>query len=101
MNKQRNADENNMATLAEDARALVAATADVAGEKVAEARNRLKAALDSGKELLGHVREKAVDRATAADELVRENPYQTVAIALAVGAVVGFLAGHRGSQNGD
>ena len=37
-----------MGTLAEDARALMAATADVAGEKVGEARKRLAAALESG-----------------------------------------------------
>src|SRR5689334_2594945 len=63
MSKQRQADENNVATLAEDARALMAATADVAGDKVAEARNRLAAALDSGKALMGRVREKTVEHA--------------------------------------
>ena len=40
-------------TLAEDARALMAATADVAGEKVGEARKRLAAALDRAKEIAG------------------------------------------------
>ncbi len=34
-----------MGTLAEDARALMAATADVAGDKVTEARKRLAATL--------------------------------------------------------
>jgi len=91
-----------MGTLAEDARALVAATADVAGDKVAEARKRLAAALDSGKELLGRVREKAVKHAQTADQVVRDNPYQTVAIALGVGAVIGYLlAARRCSRNDD
>lgn len=101
MDTQRNADENNLGTLAEDARALVAATADVAGEKVAQARKRLVAALDSGKELVGRVREKAVEHAKAADEVIRENPYQTMAIALGVGAVIGYLAARRCSRNDD
>ena len=52
MNKQTQATSNDMGTLADDARALMAATADVAGEKVGEARKRLAAALDSGKEIV-------------------------------------------------
>jgi ElaB/YqjD/DUF883 family membrane-anchored ribosome-binding protein len=98
MEQPRHADGNNMSTLAEDARALVAATADVAGTKVADARKRLASALDSGKELIGRVRERAVDHAKAADEVIRDNPYQTVAIAFAVGAVIGYLAASRCSR---
>jgi ElaB/YqjD/DUF883 family membrane-anchored ribosome-binding protein len=101
MDKHKQADENNLGTLAEDARALVAATADVAGDKVVEARKRLAAALESGKELIGRVREKAVERAKAADQVVRDNPYQTVAIAFGVGALIGYLASRRCSRNDD
>jgi ElaB/YqjD/DUF883 family membrane-anchored ribosome-binding protein len=95
MGKHKQADENDTGTLAEDARALMAATADVPGDKVAEARKRLAAALESGKELIGRAREQAVERAKAADQVVRENPYQTIAIAFGVGAVIGFLLARR------
>ena len=88
-----------MGTLAEDARALMAATADVAGDKVGEARNRLAAALESGKEIYGRVRDKAVQGAKAADQTVRENPYQAMVIALGVGAVIGYLVTRRRSRN--
>ena len=44
IDKQQQTGENDLGTLAEDARALMAATADVAGEKVGEARKRLAAA---------------------------------------------------------
>jgi ElaB/YqjD/DUF883 family membrane-anchored ribosome-binding protein len=98
MKKHKQADENDTGTLAEDARALMAATADVAGDRVAEARKRLAAALESAKELIGRVREKAVERTKAADQVVRENPYQTIAIALGVGAVIGFLLARRGRE---
>jgi ElaB/YqjD/DUF883 family membrane-anchored ribosome-binding protein len=101
MDKHEHADENNLGTLAEDVRALVAATGDVAGDKVAEARKRLSAALDSGKELIGRVRERAVDHAKAADRVVRENPYQALLIAFGAGAVIGFLATRRCTRNGD
>ena len=82
---------NDMGTLAEDARALMAATADVAGEKVGEARKRLAAALERGKEIYGRVREKAVEGAKAADQAVHEHPYQVIGIALGVGALIALL----------
>ena len=91
MDKPNQAGENDMGTLVKDARAFMAATADVAGEKVAEARKRLAAALDSGKQIFGRVREKTVEGAKTADQLVRENPYQSLVIAFGVGAVVGFV----------
>jgi ElaB/YqjD/DUF883 family membrane-anchored ribosome-binding protein len=101
MNKQTQAISNDMGQLAEDARALMAATADVAGEKVGEARKRLAAALDRGKEIYGRVREKAVEGAKAADEAVHEHPYQAIAIALGVGAILGYLVARRCSRNSD
>ena len=101
MNKQTPAISNDMSTLAEEARALMAATADVAGEKVSEARKRLAAALESGKEIYGRVREKAVEGVKAADEAVHEHPYQAIGIALGVGALIGYLVVRRCSRNGD
>jgi len=99
MNKQNHTVGNDMGTLAEDARALMAATADVAGEKVGEARKRLAAALESGREIYGRVRDKAVEGARAAYQTVRENPYQAIAIAMGVGAIIGFLVVRRCSRN--
>ena len=101
MDKQTQATSNDMGTLAEDAHALVTATADVAGEKVAEARKRLAAALERGKEIYGRVREKAVEGVQATDEVVHEHPYQAIGIAFGVGALIGYLVARRGSHNGD
>ena len=101
MDKPIPATSNDMGTLAEDARALMAATADVAGEKVSEARKRLAAALASGKQILGRVKDKAVEGAKATDEAVREHPYQAVAVAFGVGAVVGYLISRRCTRNSD
>ena len=101
MDKQTQAISNDMSQLADDARALMAATADVAGEKVGEARKRLAAALESGKEIYGRVRDKAVEGAKAADEAVRENPYQAIAIGVGVGALIGYLVARRCSRNCD
>ena len=101
MNEETRVTSNNMDTLAEDARALMAATADVAGEKVSEARKRLAAALESGKEIYGRVSDKAVECAKATDEAVHEHPYQAIGIAFGVGALIGYLVVHRCSRNGD
>jgi len=101
MNKHTHASGHDVAQLAEDARALMAATADVAGEKVGEARKRLAAALDSAKEIAGNVRDKAVAGARAADEAVRENPYQAIAIGVGVGAILGYLLARRCSRSRD
>jgi ElaB/YqjD/DUF883 family membrane-anchored ribosome-binding protein len=101
MNKETQPTSNDMGTLAEDARALMAATADVAGEKVGEARKRLAAALERGKEIYGCVREKAVEGAKATDQAVHEHPYQAIGIAFGVGALIGYLLARRHSRKGD
>ena len=101
MNEYRQATSNDMGTLVEDARALIAATADVAGEKVSEARKRLAAALERGKEIYGRVHEKACESAQAADEAVHEHPYQAIGIAFGVGAIIGYLASRRCCCNRD
>jgi len=94
-------EKHDMGQLAHDAQALMAATADVAGEKVGEARKRLAAALDSAREIASNVRDKAVAGAKVADQAVRENPYQAVAIGVGVGVVVGYLLARRCSRNND
>jgi ElaB/YqjD/DUF883 family membrane-anchored ribosome-binding protein len=101
MNKEAQAISNDMGQLAEDAQALLAATADVAGEKVAEARKRLAAALDRGKDICDRAREKVVNGAKAADEAVHEHPYQAIAIGVGVGAILGYLLARRCCRNRD
>jgi ElaB/YqjD/DUF883 family membrane-anchored ribosome-binding protein len=88
-----------MEQIAEHARALVSATADVAGEKVTEARKRLAAALENGRELCGQARDKAIAGAKVADEVVRENPYQAIGVAFGIGAVLGYLITRRSGCN--
>jgi ElaB/YqjD/DUF883 family membrane-anchored ribosome-binding protein len=101
MNKQTEASSKDMGQLAEDAQALMTATADVAGEKVKEARNRLAAALERSKEIYSCVREKAVQGAKATDECVHEHPYQAIAVCTGVGLLVGYLLGRRCGRNHD
>lgn len=81
--------------LAEDAEALLAATAHVAESKVVEARKRLAAAIEKGKETWNTVQEKAVAGAKATDQAIRDHPYHAIGLAFGVGALVGFLLSRR------
>jgi ElaB/YqjD/DUF883 family membrane-anchored ribosome-binding protein len=96
MNKHKHKEQSDtdLSNLADDARALLVATAGVAGEKVEEARTRLGVALEN-------VRDKAVRGAKAVDEAVREHPYQVAAIGVGVGALIGYMLARRCCSNGD
>jgi ElaB/YqjD/DUF883 family membrane-anchored ribosome-binding protein len=81
--------------LMEDAQALLSATAHVAEEKVVEARKRLTAAIEKGKETWNNVEEKAIAGAKATDQVIRDNPYKALGVALGVGAIIGYLIRRR------
>jgi ElaB/YqjD/DUF883 family membrane-anchored ribosome-binding protein len=101
MNTTKQDSSNDLARLAEDAGNLMNATADVAGEKVSDARKRLAAALERSKEIAANVRDKAVAGAKVADQAVHEHPYQAIAIGVGVGALIGFLVARRCSRDCD
>jgi len=86
---------NDFQSLAEDAQALLAATTDVAGERVADARKRLAAAIERGKETWSQVQEKAVEGAKVTDQVIRDHPYQAIVVAIGVGAILGLLLSRR------
>ena len=88
-------ESNTLGALAEDVRALMVATSDVAGEKVRESRKRLAAALEGAKGIYGRVREKAIEAPKAAGHALHEHPYQAIGIGLGVGALIGFLLARR------
>ena len=101
MNKQTEPGSSDLGSLAEDARALMAATADVAGDKVSEARKRLAAALERCKVICDRAREKVVEGAKATDQAVREHPYQAIGVAFGVGAILGYLVTRRCCHKND
>lgn len=82
-------------TVAEDMRALIEATSEMADEKIAQARSRLETALASGRDLAREAEKRVVDGAHEADEYVRRHPYPSLLVAFGVGAVVGCLALRR------
>jgi ElaB/YqjD/DUF883 family membrane-anchored ribosome-binding protein len=85
--------------LVDDAQALLAATTDIAEEKVVAARKRLSAAIKNGRETLDDLKERAIAGARAGakatDETIREHPYESIGIALGVGVLLGLFLGRR------
>ncbi len=86
---------HDMEQLVRDAGALFAATADVADEKVGEARQRLASALDRAREFYGHMRDKALAGSNAADVAVHDNLYQAIGIGIGAGIIIGYLFANR------
>ena len=87
--------------LANDASALLAATADVAGDKIVDARKRIAGALERGKDIFGVLRDRATVRTYAVDHAVHENLYLTIAAGIGIGVLAGYILSkkcncHRG-----
>jgi ElaB/YqjD/DUF883 family membrane-anchored ribosome-binding protein len=74
--------QQDIAELKNDAKALLTATRDLAGDAIVQARNKLTTSLEATK---------AVQSVKAADRKLRENPYQAVGIAFAAGALLGLI----------
>lgn len=89
---------NKVNTLTDDAQKVLSSTSEETGERIAEAGNRLKAALEKSKEVAGQMREKTIAGAKKTDVVVRQNPYQAIGIAIALGALLGFFLGRRGED---
>lgn len=82
-----------------DAEDLLKATASQTGDKIGAVRARAEEGIREARRKLGEMESNLVGRTKAAakatDQLVHENPWQSVAIATAVGFVLGMLISRR------
>lgn len=89
--------------LLNDLQALVAEAEKMMGESISEhtadAVGALRVRYDAAAERMGELyegaRKRVVAGAKCTDEAIRENPYQSMAIAAGVGLLVGVLLGRR------
>jgi ElaB/YqjD/DUF883 family membrane-anchored ribosome-binding protein len=85
----------DLKNLVADAEELLKATASQAGEKVAEARQKIEQSLIEGKKALADAEKtlikKSKEAAEVADDYVRDNPWSAVGMAAGVGLVLGLL----------
>jgi ElaB/YqjD/DUF883 family membrane-anchored ribosome-binding protein len=89
----------DLKTVMNDAEALLRATSTQTGDKIQEVRARAEESLRQAKQRLSSIEDEALRRARevadAADDYVRDNPWQSVGIAAGVGLLVGLLLARR------
>jgi ElaB/YqjD/DUF883 family membrane-anchored ribosome-binding protein len=90
---------DDLTAVVRDAESLLRATAAQTGTKIEEVRARAEETVRQAKERLAGVEQQAVERARLlageADEYVRGNPWQAVAVAAGVGLLLGLLVSRR------
>jgi ElaB/YqjD/DUF883 family membrane-anchored ribosome-binding protein len=104
--KNRAAEEETPDTFLTDLRALVteaqklidASAEDATGEHRNALRERFDAAKERFNELYSTAKKRVVDGGKYADQTIRNNPYQSIAIAAGVGMIIGILVGRRGDR---
>ena len=85
----------DLKALSNEAEALMKATTGPAGDKAGELRERLAAALESAKATCQRIEDRAVAGAKAADQTIREHPYESIGAAFGIGFLFGVLVGRR------
>lgn len=95
MNKEIEAVSKDLGQFTADARELIAATADMAGDRIGEARKRLAQSLDEGRGLFDRARERTVEGARAADAAMHKHPYPVIGIAVGLGMLLSILITRR------
>jgi ElaB/YqjD/DUF883 family membrane-anchored ribosome-binding protein len=89
----------DLAAVMRDAELLMKASADQGGEKVTEARAKIRDSLEAAKSRLLEAeraaRRHGEDAVIATEEYVRRNPWQSVGVAAGVGLVLGVLLARR------
>jgi ElaB/YqjD/DUF883 family membrane-anchored ribosome-binding protein len=90
---------NEFKAVIADAEALLKATANTSGEKIAEVRSKAEKSLSIAKAKLADAQDEMLARTKAAakvtDVYVHENPWRSIGLAAGVGVVIGLLIGRR------
>jgi ElaB/YqjD/DUF883 family membrane-anchored ribosome-binding protein len=87
----------DLRALVSEAQKLLDASPDESnGETGMALRERFEAARDRFNDIYATAKKKVVAGGKYADQTIRANPYQSVAIAAGIGLVVGVLLGRRG-----
>jgi ElaB/YqjD/DUF883 family membrane-anchored ribosome-binding protein len=88
---------NDFKVVITDAEALLKATVNTGGEKVAEIRAKVEESLDIAKARMVDAQAAVLagtkEAAKATDVYVHENPWRSVGLAASVGVVIGLLIG--------
>jgi ElaB/YqjD/DUF883 family membrane-anchored ribosome-binding protein len=93
MNNRINTDVlvTDLKNVVRDSEELLEAVAGATGEKAQQLRDRLAETLERAQQTCEKLEGKTKETLKAADDAIREHPYQSIALALAAGLVVGVV----------
>ncbi len=86
---------DDLRALVRDAEQVLANAGDAAGEQAADLQARMREALDASRDRLHELKASAREHLDEYDEYVRAHPYQSIGVAVAIGALIGVLLGRR------
>ena len=89
---------NELRTLVAEAEKMMDTTVEHSEDALGSLRARFESAQERVADLYAGARKKVVAGAKYTDTAIRENPYQSLAIALGAGLLVGVLLGRRSSK---
>ena len=89
---------DELRTLVAEAEKMMDTTVEQSEDALGSLRARFESAQERVAELYAGARKKVVAGAKYTDTAIRENPYQSLAIALGAGLLVGVLLGRRSSK---
>ena len=99
MNSNKQKFVSDMRVVVADAEEILRATAGVAGEKMADLRERVGERLRDAKLRIADAEAALLDKTKAAaratDDYVNDNPWRAVGIAAGVGLLLGIIIGRR------
>lgn len=91
---------SELQALVVDAEKMIGESAGEASEGVMESlRSRYENVSERLTDFYANTRKKVVAGAKYTDATIRENPYQSLAVAAGLGLVIGLLLGRRGSND--
>lgn len=88
---------DDLKSLVRDAETVLANAGDAAGDQVADLQSRMRDALESSRASLHDLKASALEHIDECDQYMRTHPYQSIGVAVAVGALVGIMLGRRSS----
>jgi ElaB/YqjD/DUF883 family membrane-anchored ribosome-binding protein len=89
--------ENLRTLITEAEKTLGAAFTEGAEDQLGELRDRLESARDTAENFLAAARKKVTAGAKQADATIRAHPYESLAVALGVGVLLGALLARKSS----
>ncbi|HZO22837.1 MAG TPA: DUF883 family protein [Steroidobacteraceae bacterium] len=86
---------DDLQTLVSDAEELLRATAETAGDRTSEARDRAEESLRAVRSRLASVERDLRGRARVVGDYVEDNPWKAIAMAGGVALILGLLMGRK------